>query len=31
VKGGHVSLIAGRSSMLRLWPTLHQWLAVRSV
>jgi polyhydroxyalkanoate synthase len=31
VKGGHVSLIAGSSSKLRLWPTLNQWLAVRSV
>ncbi len=31
VKGGHVSLIAGRSALLRLWPTVNQWLAVRSV
>jgi len=31
VKGGHVSLIAGLNAVLRLWPTLNQWLAVRSV
>jgi polyhydroxyalkanoate synthase len=31
VKGGHVSLIAGRSALLRLWPTVNEWLSVRSV
>jgi polyhydroxyalkanoate synthase len=31
VKGGHVSLIAGLNAVLRLWPTLNQWLAARSV
>lgn len=31
VKGGHVSLIAGRNAVLRLWPTVNQWLATRSV
>ena len=31
VKGGHVSLIAGRSAILRLWPTVNEWLSVRSV
>lgn len=31
VRGGHVSLIAGANALLRLWPTLDQWLAVRSV
>lgn len=31
VKGGHVSLIAGKNAVLRLWPTVNDWLAVRSV
>ncbi len=31
LKGGHVSLIAGPRAVLRLWPALSQWLAVRSV
>ena len=31
LKGGHVSLIAGRNAWFRLWPQLAQWLSVRSV
>jgi polyhydroxyalkanoate synthase len=31
VKGGHVSLISGKSAILRLWPTVNQWLAPRSM
>ena len=31
LKGGHVSLIAGRNAWFRLWPQLSQWLSVRSV
>ena len=31
LKGGHVSLIAGRNAWFRLWPHLSQWLGVRSV
>jgi polyhydroxyalkanoate synthase len=31
VKGGHVSLISGKSAILRLWPTVNQWLAPRSL
>jgi polyhydroxyalkanoate synthase len=31
VKGGHVSLVSGKNAILRLWPTVHQWLAPRSV
>ena len=31
LKGGHVSLIAGRNALFRLWPHLAQWLSVRSV
>ena len=31
VRGGHVSLIAGKNAVLRLWPTVNQWLSVRSV
>lgn len=31
LKGGHVSLIAGRNALFRLWPQLSQWLSVRSV
>jgi polyhydroxyalkanoate synthase len=30
LKGGHVSLVAGKNAVLRLWPKLSQWLAVRS-
>ena len=31
VRGGHVSLIAGSNAVLRLWPTVNEWLSVRSV
>lgn len=31
VRGGHVSLIAGSNALLRLWPTVNEWLSVRSV
>jgi polyhydroxyalkanoate synthase len=31
LKGGHVSLIAGPNAMKRMWPTLDEWLAPRSV
>lgn len=31
VKGGHVSLVAGPRAVGRLWPQVHDWLAVRSV
>lgn len=31
LKGGHVSLIAGRNAWFRLWPQISQWLSVRSV
>jgi len=31
VRGGHVSLIAGANAVLRLWPTVNEWLARRSV
>ena len=31
VRGGHVSLIAGRNAVLRLWPTVDQWLSARSI
>ena len=31
VKGGHVSLVSGKNAILRLWPTVNQWLAPRSV
>lgn len=31
LKGGHVSLVAGRNAWIRLWPHLSQWLSVRSV
>lgn len=31
LKGGHVSLVAGRNAILRLWPKVSQWLAERSV
>lgn len=30
-RGGHVSLIAGANAITRLWPTMDQWLSVRSV
>jgi len=31
LKGGHVSLVAGRNAVHRLWPRLEEWLAERSV
>ncbi|HUF53905.1 MAG TPA: alpha/beta fold hydrolase [Dehalococcoidia bacterium] len=31
VKGGHVSLVAGKNAMFRLWPKVADWLAQRSV
>ena len=31
LKGGHVSLLAGRNAVHRLWPQLDRWLSVRSV
>ena len=31
LKGGHVSLVAGMNAVLRLWPKVNEWLAVRSV
>ncbi len=31
LKGGHVSLISGKNAILRLWPTVSEWLAPRSV
>ncbi|MCY3963780.1 MAG: alpha/beta fold hydrolase [Acidobacteria bacterium] len=31
LKGGHVSLVAGRNAVRRLWPRLEEWLAERSV
>ena len=31
IKGGHVGLVAGRGAELRMWPTLNEWLAVRSI
>ena len=31
VKGGHVSLLAGGNAFLRLWPSVNEWLSVRSV
>lgn len=31
LKGGHVSLVAGRNAWVRLWPRLSQWLGERSV
>jgi len=30
LKGGHVSLVAGRNAVGRLWPKVADWLAVRS-
>ncbi len=31
LRGGHVSLIAGQNAILRLWPTVNEWLSARSV
>jgi len=31
VRGGHVSLIAGPNAIMRLWPTVNEWLAPRSI
>jgi polyhydroxyalkanoate synthase len=31
LKGGHVSLVAGMNAVMRLWPKVNEWLAVRSV
>jgi polyhydroxyalkanoate synthase len=31
VRGGHVSLISGKNAIMRLWPTVNEWLSVRSV
>lgn len=31
LKGGHVSLVAGMNAVMRLWPKVNDWLAVRSV
>jgi polyhydroxyalkanoate synthase len=31
LKGGHVSLVAGANAILRLWPKINEWLAVRSI
>ncbi len=31
VKGGHVSLVAGMNAVMRLWPKVNEWLAVRSI
>lgn len=31
VKGGHVSVVAGPAAVKRLWPSIDQWLAKRSV
>lgn len=31
LKGGHVSLVAGRNAVGRLWPNVAQWLSNRSV
>ncbi len=31
VRGGHVSLIAGRNAIMRLWPTVNEWLSARSM
>jgi polyhydroxyalkanoate synthase len=30
-RGGHVSLIAGANAVMRLWPTVNEWLSVRSI
>jgi polyhydroxyalkanoate synthase len=31
VKGGHVSLVAGKNAMFRLWPKVADWMSERSV
>jgi polyhydroxyalkanoate synthase len=31
LKGGHVSLVAGKNAVTRLWPTVADWLSHRSV
>ncbi len=31
VKGGHVSLVAGKNAIGRLWPKVAEWLGERSV
>lgn len=31
LKGGHVSLVAGKNAVTRLWPTVAQWLSERSI
>jgi polyhydroxyalkanoate synthase len=31
LKGGHVSLVAGRNAWFRLWPKISEWLGARSV
>lgn len=31
LKGGHVSLVAGRNAWFRLWPKMSEWLGARSV
>ena len=31
VRGGHVSLVAGANAVMRLWPTVNEWLARRSL
>jgi len=31
LKGGHVSLVAGMNAVMRLWPKVNEWLAVRSI
>lgn len=30
LRGGHVSLISGRNAFVRLWPTVNDWLSIRS-
>jgi polyhydroxyalkanoate synthase len=31
LKGGHVSLVAGKNAIGRLWPRVAEWLGERSV
>ncbi len=31
LKGGHVSLVAGKNAMFRLWPRMTDWLSQRSL
>ena len=31
LKGGHVSLVAGKNAVGRLWPKVAEWLGERSV